>query len=63
MHYFSLFDTDGKAEVVVCIRELVYAVLQILLMYQRTCRWCVAVADIIIINVFVVIRIPRYDGT
>ena len=23
MHYFSLFGTDGKAEVVACMRELV----------------------------------------
>ena len=25
MHYFSLFDTDGKAEVTACIKELVDA--------------------------------------
>ena len=29
MHYFSLFDADGKAEVVACIRELVNAVLHV----------------------------------
>ena len=27
MHYFSLFDTDGEAEDVACIRELVDAAL------------------------------------
>ena len=27
MHYFCLFDTDGKTEVVACIRELVKAAL------------------------------------
>ena len=27
MHYFSLFDIDGKAAIVACVRELVDAAL------------------------------------